>query len=197
MLANDAGVDAAKSFVASAGLAADTVRVVASVEKPRTFADVRGGDAYFINNQGRCSIGFPVVGGFVSAGHCGKAGARVTNSSGASEGTFQASSFPDNDYSWVKTTANFKPVGVVNHYDGTTVAVKGSQEAAVGASICRSGSTTGWHCGTVQAKKLHRPVPGGPGVRPDPYRCLRRAGRLGRLLDLRQPGAGRHLRWLR
>jgi len=152
VLANDAGVDAAKSFVASAGLAADTVRVVASVEKPRTFADVRGGDAYFINNQGRCSIGFPVVVGFVSAGHCGKAGARVTNSSGASEGTFQASSFPDNDYSWVKTTANFKPVGVVNHYDGTTVAVKGSQEAAVGASICRSGSTTGWHCGTVQAK---------------------------------------------
>jgi streptogrisin C len=46
VLANDAGVDAAKSFVASAGVAADTVRVVASAEKPRTFADVRGGDPY-------------------------------------------------------------------------------------------------------------------------------------------------------
>jgi streptogrisin C len=32
------------------------------------------------------------------------------------------------------------------------VAVKGSAEAAVGAAVCRSGSTTGWHCGTIQAK---------------------------------------------
>ena len=42
---------------------------------------------------------------------------------------------------------------MVNRYSGsTTVAVRGSTEAAVGASICRSGSTTGWRCGTVQAK---------------------------------------------
>jgi len=32
------------------------------------------------------------------------------------------------------------------------VTVAGSTEAAVGASICRSGSTTGWHCGTIAAK---------------------------------------------
>ena len=30
--------------------------------------------------------------------------------------------------------------------------VGGSAEAAVGASVCRSGSTTGWRCGTIQAK---------------------------------------------
>jgi streptogrisin C len=30
--------------------------------------------------------------------------------------------------------------------------VAGSTEAAVGAAICRSGSTTGWHCGTIGAK---------------------------------------------
>jgi streptogrisin C len=41
---------------------------------------------------------------------------------------------------------------VVNRYDGSTIAVKGSQEAPVGAAICRSGSTTGLHCGTVGAK---------------------------------------------
>jgi streptogrisin C len=40
----------------------------------------------------------------------------------------------------------------VNDYNGGTVAVQGSTEAAVGASVCRSGSTTGWRCGTIQAK---------------------------------------------
>jgi streptogrisin C len=41
---------------------------------------------------------------------------------------------------------------VVNNYAGGEVSVAGSTEAAVGASICRSGSTTGWHCGTISAK---------------------------------------------
>ncbi|NEE44433.1 S1 family peptidase, partial [Streptomyces sp. SID8455] len=30
--------------------------------------------------------------------------------------------------------------------------VRGSNEAPIGASICRSGSTTRWHCGRVLAK---------------------------------------------
>ena len=33
---------------------------------------------------------------------------------------------------------------------GGAVAVKGSTQAAVGATVCRSGSTTGWHCGQIQ-----------------------------------------------
>lgn len=143
--------DAATSFATSSGVAKDSIRVVTSSEKPRTFADVRGGDAYNINNSARCSVGFAVQGGFVSAGHCGKAGDRTTGSN-QSQGTFQASSFPTNDYSWVKVNANWTPRGIVNHYDGTTIPVRGSDEAAVGASICRSGSTSGFHCGTVQAK---------------------------------------------
>lgn len=32
--------------------------------------------------------------------------------------------------------------------------VRGSNEAPVGASVCRSGSTTHWHCGTIQAKNI-------------------------------------------
>lgn len=32
--------------------------------------------------------------------------------------------------------------------------VRGSNEAPVGASICRSGSTTHWHCGNVLAKNV-------------------------------------------
>jgi streptogrisin C len=96
-------------------------------------------------------VGFAVEGGFVSAGHCGNAGDRTTGSN-QSQGTFQASSFPTNDYSWVKVNAKWTPRGVVNRYDGSTIPARGSDEAPVGASICRSGSTSGFHCGTVEAK---------------------------------------------
>lgn len=45
-------------------------------EAPRTFsAGTVGGDPYYTGNV-RCSIGFSVHGGFVTAGHCGQAGCR-------------------------------------------------------------------------------------------------------------------------
>jgi streptogrisin C len=145
-------VAVAGAFVAATGADAAAVRVVASTESPRTLYDVRGGDAYYIGS-GRCSVGFSVVGGFVTAGHCGRTGAATTGYNRVAQGTFRGSSFPGNDYAWVQTNANWTPRGVVNRYSGgQTVAVRGSTEAAVGASICRSGSTTGWRCGTVQAK---------------------------------------------
>ncbi|MFD9739115.1 S1 family peptidase [Umezawaea sp. NPDC059074] len=131
--------------------AAGPVSVVETDRAPRVYADIRGGDAYNINNASRCSIGFAVSGGFVSAGHCGSAGDSVT-SGGQSMGTFEGSSFPGNDYSYVKTGSGWTPSPTVNHYGGADVVVSGSTESAVGASVCRSGSTTGWHCGTVQAK---------------------------------------------
>jgi streptogrisin C len=41
---------------------------------------------------------------------------------------------------------------VVNDFDGGELPVAGSTEAPVGAAVCRSGSTTGTHCGTILAK---------------------------------------------
>jgi streptogrisin C len=145
VLARD--VAAAQAFVAGTGVASDAVRVVTSTETPRTLIDVIGGNAYFIGGS-RCSIGLSVNGGFVTAGHCGTVGSSTTQPTG----TFRGSSFPGNDYAWVEVAAGNTPRGLVNNYSGGTVAVNGSTEAAVGASICRSGSTTGWHCGTIQAK---------------------------------------------
>ena len=58
----------ARSFADKAGTLA---KVVETDEAPRLFKDIRGGDAYYINNAGRCSVGFAVQGGFVTAGHCG------------------------------------------------------------------------------------------------------------------------------
>jgi hypothetical protein len=128
-----------------------TVRTVASA--PSTFAaGTVGGDPYYTGNV-RCSIGFSVHGGFVTAGHCGGAGAAVRGWDGSHIGTFQGSSFPGDDYAWVNVGSGWWTVPVVLGW-GTVSdqLVRGSNEAPVGASICRSGSTTHWHCGTVLAK---------------------------------------------
>ncbi|MGV4890231.1 S1 family peptidase [Streptomyces viridosporus] len=119
----------------------------------RTFAaGTVGGDPYYTGNA-RCSIGFSVHGGFVTAGHCGGTGAAVRGWDGSHIGTFQGSSFPGNDYAWVNVGSGWWTVPVVLGW-GTVPdrLVRGSAEAPVGASICRSGSTTRWHCGTVLAK---------------------------------------------
>src|SRR5215207_551153 len=145
------GTAAASAFVRASGVAAGAVRIVASTEVPRTLYDVRGGDAFYIGG-GRCSIGFSVNGGYVTAGHCGSAGQATSGYNQVAQGTFQASSFPGNDYSWVAVNSNWIPQPWVNNYSGGNVTVAGSTEAAVGAAICRSGSTTGWHCGSIQAK---------------------------------------------
>ncbi|MFD7459241.1 MULTISPECIES: S1 family peptidase [unclassified Streptomyces] len=128
-----------------------TVRTVRAAA--RTFAaGTVGGDPYYTGNV-RCSIGFSVHGGFVTAGHCGGAGAGVRGWDGSYIGNFQGSSFPENDYAWVNVGSGWWTVPVVLGW-GTVPdqLVRGSAEAPIGASICRSGSTTRWHCGAVLAK---------------------------------------------
>ncbi|WP_103338257.1 ricin-type beta-trefoil lectin domain protein [Amycolatopsis sp. CA-126428] len=143
-----ASAAAARSFGAKAGLTVQT-RVT---QAPRPLYDIRGGDQYVINGNILCSVGFSVDGGFVTAGHCGSAGYPTLGYNNVDQGTFAASSFPDNDYAWVRTNANWTPRPYVNNYAGGNVEVAGSQEAGIGASVCRSGRTTGWRCGTIQAK---------------------------------------------
>ncbi|MEU4364458.1 S1 family peptidase [Promicromonospora sp. NPDC023987] len=135
-----------KVAVAEAGVPASAVSLDEATERPRTFADVIGGEAYFINGSSRCSVGFAATGGFVTAGHCGSVGSTTSEPSG----TFEVSEFPGSDYGYVSVDSD-TPVGVVDDWNGGTVAVEGSSPAAVGASVCRSGSTTGWHCGTIEA----------------------------------------------
>ncbi|MFD9004598.1 alpha-lytic protease prodomain-containing protein [Streptomyces sp. NPDC059582] len=132
---------------------AGPVTVESSATAPGTFAaGTVGGDPYYTGNV-RCSIGFSVYGGFVTAGHCGRPGAGVSGWDGSYIGSFQGSSFPDNDYAWVSVGSGWWTVPVVLGW-GTVPdqLVRGSAEAPVGASICRSGSTSHWHCGTVLAK---------------------------------------------
>ncbi|WP_189707508.1 S1 family peptidase [Streptomyces anandii] len=133
--------------------AAGPVAVHQVAAAARTYAaGTVGGDPYYTGNV-RCSIGFSVYGGFVTAGHCGQPGAGVSGWDHSYIGTFQGSSFPDNDYAWVSVGSGWWTVPVVLGW-GTVPdqLVRGSAEAPVGASVCRSGSTTHWHCGTVLAR---------------------------------------------
>ncbi|WP_327368217.1 S1 family peptidase [Streptomyces sp. NBC_01217] len=152
-----ARTSAADVFLAVAGVPRDVVTVARSAEKPRTFVDLRGGDAYYMNGSGRCSIGFPVKrgssqSGFVSAGHCGTPGVSSSGYNQQAQGTFQGSTFPGRDYSWVATNTDWTPRALVNGYGSGDVTVTGSTEVLEGSSVCRSGSTTGWHCGTLQQR---------------------------------------------
>ncbi|MFF8293496.1 carbohydrate-binding protein [Streptomyces sp. NPDC016309] len=130
------------------------IRVVPTDEQPRPLYDIRGGDAYYMGGSGRCSVGFPVTRGtqqgFATAGHCGRAGTTTSGYNQVAQGSFQASTFPGRDTAWVATNTNWTATPYVKGTGGANVQVAGSVQQPVGASICRSGSTTGWHCGTIQ-----------------------------------------------
>ncbi|MFF7794707.1 alpha-lytic protease prodomain-containing protein [Streptomyces sp. NPDC007991] len=144
---------AAAAFVKAAGLDGKSVGVRVTANRPRLMADVTGGDAYYIDGA-RCSVGFSVTKGeqegFASAGHCGKQGAKTTGFDMTEQGTFQASMFPGKDMSWVAVNDQWKATPNVKGEGDQKVEITGSVQALVGAAVCRSGSTTGWHCGKVE-----------------------------------------------
>lgn len=141
----------AEELAKKVGLVEGEYEVKTVEDLPTTFATVRGGDAYLINRAGRCSVGFSVTTGFVTAGHCGTAGNTATTSGGVTIGTFSGSSFPGNDYAFVRGASGNTFQGRINNYAGSTLPVSGSTAAAVGSSVCRSGSTTGVFCGAIRA----------------------------------------------
>ncbi|MEU8651580.1 trypsin-like serine protease [Streptomyces sp. NPDC048737] len=145
---------AANAFIEAAGAQGKGIGIRVAAERPRLMADIVGGDAYYIDDTARCSVGFSVTRaeqqGFATAGHCGRAGATTTGSDGTDQGSFQASVFPGEDMAWVGVNADWTATPDVEGEGGARVQVSGSVRALVGASVCRSGSTSGWHCGTVE-----------------------------------------------
>ncbi|GAA4948376.1 S1 family peptidase [Actinoplanes utahensis] len=146
----------ALALARKAGLASDAVTVKISDAQPKPLFDVRGADPYFVDvggGQARCSIGFSVTTGFVTAGHCGEEGTATTGFNNQAQGTVEFSVFPGAaDMGFVAVNGNWTPRPVVNDFKGNELPVAGNTEAPVGAAICRSGSTTGTFCGTVLAK---------------------------------------------
>jgi streptogrisin C len=156
LLARPGEAAAARQFARTAGVDAATVTVKTSTATPKPLFDVRGADPYFIALDGgtaRCSIGFSVRGGFVTAGHCGTPGTTTSGFNNKAQGTVRASVFPgDADMGFVEVNGDWTPRPVVDDFRGAELPVAGSIEAPVGAAVCRSGSTTGTHCGTILAK---------------------------------------------
>ena len=164
--AQQAGID----FAAASGVDVQRVRLVTEEEQPSLRLDLKGGQGY-LRNPGdgylyACSIGFPVTQGstpaYVTAGHCGDAGENVYFEPsqwtlGPKIGSFAASRFPNpgqtgNDYAWVRVDSGHTTSPIVYGWGKGDVTVRGGTEAAVGAAICRSGRTSGWRCGTIEAK---------------------------------------------
>jgi hypothetical protein len=142
----------AEALAKEVGLSESEFEVRIVQELPSTFITVRGGDTYYINRSGRCSVGFTVTTGFITAGHCGSVGDSVSATiTGPFYGTFAGSSYPDNDFAWVRTISGTILRGYINGYGQSDIPVSGSTAASVGASVCRVGPTTGVYCGTIRA----------------------------------------------
>jgi streptogrisin D len=115
-----------------------------------------GGQAIYRGGS-RCSAGFNTRSGsgrnyVLTAGHCTDLGGTWTTSGGQTIGPVAASSFPGNDYGAIRISnpASLDPRGGVLHY-GAFRDITGAGRVAVGSQACKTGSTTGTTCGTVQA----------------------------------------------
>ena len=155
---------AAIDFVAASGADAGTIRFSRMESPPRQLGTFYGGSEYLSQSGGSyyyCSVGFNVTkngaAAFATAGHCGNAGDTVhtlvnKRTVSAAIGSFQASSYPNNgDGAWVLMSGTHTMPATVEGYSSADVAVRGATVAPIGAAVCRSGRTTGWHCGTIEA----------------------------------------------
>ncbi len=131
------------------------VRIEHVNARPRLLADLRGGDTISTSVGGRCSVGFNAVSGrtryIITAGHCTKLGGTWSGPDGTVIGPVAKSTFPGHDFGLVEVTSNAWQQTHDVDSDGGYLNVAGTAPAAVGDKVCLSGSTSGYHCGQVEA----------------------------------------------
>jgi len=141
------------------------VRVVESSAPVRQSGTVQPGNPWWPGSESNCSVGFPATdssGGkhFVTAGHCtndanqaayGASGQQ--NKLGTSNvGGARTVNAREGDMGVVAVTeAGWTLSAAVNTWGGAPVTVTGSVDPLVGQSVCHSGNTSKWKCGTVTA----------------------------------------------
>lgn len=127
-----------------------------------------------------CSIGFGVVGGFLTAAHCGWSSHSIEKPLGDHIGDVIAASLPPEivviddpdpgvdpridvvgeyfDHAFVATADGWSSSATVGS-GSNSLNVNGFDEAAVGSTVCRFGSTTGgpW-CGEILSKDFSPPL---------------------------------------
>ncbi|MDP9443122.1 MAG: S1 family peptidase [Actinomycetota bacterium] len=146
-----------RSFLTAARSFGDRVVVERSAAAPVSAAYLYGGQEIAMSTGGRCSNGFNATNSsgryvLITAGHCAE-GYPTFYRNGTKIGRTRAYSFPTNDYAAVKiaSPSYWNPQGAVDMYNGYARVVRGYSSAPVGSSLCKSGRTTGWTCGTIQA----------------------------------------------
>lgn len=146
----------ADSFVDRAKGNNDLVRVEWTDRSAQTFADIIGGRGFTIG-EARCSVGFSATGPngtkhIITAGHCTALGG-VILSDGVELGRVSGGTFDtDGDFGLVDLTdGEAVATSSVDTRDGGPITVTGIEAAPIGASVCRSGQTSGFACGEVTA----------------------------------------------
>lgn len=146
----------ARTFVKQAKSLGQEVRVESTTAKVVPVAeDLYGGQQVEMDGY-ICSSGFnaTLASGEVimlTAGHCAEGNPSFSRD-GVTIGATYDFSFPDNDYAAVEVdTAAWNARGAVDTYDGNSRQITGNTEAPVGASVCKSGRTSSWTCGTIEA----------------------------------------------
>ncbi|SNS64441.1 streptogrisin C [Micrococcales bacterium KH10] len=147
---------AAKKAANVAGLSAAEVSYDISDVRVTPVRDYWGGDPLW-----GCTLAFAVHGGFLTAGHCAVEGRghilRTALDGGGHIGTVVESQFGGGiDAAWATNAGSWNGLPRVTHWNGGGyVEVRGSQEAPIGAHLCKSGNTTKWTCGYVLTKNVN------------------------------------------
>ncbi|WP_055565830.1 S1 family peptidase [Streptomyces atriruber] len=150
---------AAKAFLAEAATYGSAVKIVRDQEKRAPQAAISPGSKMTINDtNGWCSVGYGAHDRsgkqyLVTAGHC---------VAGLPTLRYNGTAFAKGSHTRFAVGTNSVDMGVAAINSGhsiTTkvgtwgqagnVAVNGSSRAASGATLCKSGATTGWTCGKV------------------------------------------------
>lgn len=150
---------AAKAFLAKAATYGSAVKIVRGQEELAPQAAIYPGSKMTINNTSSwCSVGYGARDRsgnqyLVSAGHC-IAGLPTLRFDGTAfaKGVKTRYALGTRSVDMGIATVNSGhsiASGVGTWGNGSPVAVRGSSRASSGAALCKSGSTTGWTCGTV------------------------------------------------
>lgn len=150
---------AAKSFLRAARAHGDAVRVVEDQEKLRTVAVVTPGDEMGIGRS-VCSVGYGAHDSsgrqfLVTAGHCIEDLPALTyNGQRFAQGTDTRFAVGRDSVDMgiaAIDSGNSIATRVGTHGRAGDIAVQGSERAAPGADVCKSGRTTFWTCGKVNS----------------------------------------------
>jgi streptogrisin C len=144
--------------IAWARTAGTAVRVQHTNVAAKPLWNLIGGQALYLPGGGRCSIGFNARNSsgtrfVITAGHCVSSSGTFSGV-GGSIGPGYATYFPGQDRGLVRVSSSsaVSTPYVSRYASGGNVIVAGASQAGVGAAVCRSGSTTGWRCGSIQAR---------------------------------------------